>query len=192
MTVSCNRMTSGTRVLRKHDLSPNKITSVGNSVPAFDHLIFVAGSHSTVSKHRWLFFSETKFSFTVSIRIYGRISPCCSPVSCEPHFSNTFANACVDMKNPFITIHEPCWKLWICCIWECEAGTPFYHFCLCYSILSVFAVKFPTSLAQNNKSNKICWFACFALIINLLQKRRYFTQVKEFIAEKITCQWYTW
>lgn len=125
MTVSCNHRTSGARVLSKSDLSPNKITSVGNSLPAFDHLIFVAGSHGTLSKHSWLFFSEMKFSFMVSIKIYGGIRPCCSPISREPQFSNTFANACVDMKNPFITVHESCWKLWTCCICECEARTPF-------------------------------------------------------------------
>lgn len=41
---------------KKSDLSPNKITSVGNSIPAFDHLIFVAESQNTVSKHSWLLF----------------------------------------------------------------------------------------------------------------------------------------
>lgn len=93
MTVSCDSMTSEGLVLRKSHLSPNKITSVGNSVPVFDHLILVAGSHSTVSKHSWLGFSERKFNFTVSIKIYGRISPCCSPISHVPQFSNTFTNA---------------------------------------------------------------------------------------------------
>jgi len=184
-------MTPAARVLRKNDLSPNKITSVGHSVPAFDCLIFVAGSHRTVSKHSWLFFSETKFNFTVSIKnLWKNQSLLLTNLPWTPvqqqickflcwHEESIYNNSLIllEIKN------LP--HMWM---WDRSS----FLSLLSYSVLAVSVVKFPTLVAQNNKCNKICWFAWFALIINLLGKRRYFTQVKEFIQEQTSCQRYIW
>lgn len=45
-----------------------------------------------------------KFTYMVNIKIYGRISPSCSPISHEPQHINTFAKSGVDMKNLFMTL----------------------------------------------------------------------------------------